>query len=295
VRAVAVAVAVVAAACGGPSKPAPTVTVPVASAPNPELTPALEPVAWLLGDWHGDAGATEHTVAAGGTVYTVYFNGDGNATPWGVRIIDDGDGDSATADGIRRLLTVTPGEGLVDASETTFEAGHVAYFQTVKTLTATIDLKRDGDTLVQTLLIVTSSGLKMRGAKRMTATADPSAPELEAADRAFDADTAARGVDGWVAAFAPDGALVRGHDWIAGGAAIAANLDNTHNAGHLRWSPIASRVHGDLGFTVGTATWTANDTTEPAWRGSYVTIWGRQPDGSWKVVMDTGRTAQPPK
>src|SRR4029079_16375306 len=83
-------VVVALAACGGASKPvAPTSpTSPISpSTPNPELTPALEPVAWMLGDWHGDNGATAHGVAAGGTIYLVFLNGDASEVKWGASIL----------------------------------------------------------------------------------------------------------------------------------------------------------------------------------------------------------------
>jgi hypothetical protein len=31
------------------------------------------------------------------------------------------------------------------------------------------------------------------------------------------------------------------------------------------------------------------------WIGSYSTLWMKQPDGSWKVVFDTGNADGPPK
>ena len=47
---------------------------------------------------------------------------------------------------------------------------------------------------------------------------------------------------------------------------------------------------GDLGYTVGRFESTRkNDKGETiVTRGTYITIWEKQPDGSWKVVGDTG-------
>ena len=58
--------------------------------------------------------------------------------------------------------------------------------------------------------------------------------------------------------------------------------------GKLVWAPVASGREGPLGFTVGKATYTGED----SWASSYVTIWRQQPDGSWKVLFDTGRAVQ---
>jgi len=105
--------------------------------------------------------------------------------------------------------------------------------------------------------------------------------EVEDADRAFDADTAAHGAGGWVAHFADGGAMWRGGARIEGAAmrdAIAATLAK----GALHWTPIASGMRGEVGYTLGT--WTLAQA-----HGSYATIWRKQADGSWKVVFDIGR------
>jgi ketosteroid isomerase-like protein len=74
-------------------------------------------------------------------------------------------------------------------------------------------------------------------------------------------------------------------------AAIADAMKATLAAGRLDWAPIASGKSGDLGFTVGKATFTAAR-PQDSWHSTYVTIWHRQADGSWKVLFDTGRLVQ---
>ena len=60
----------------------------------------------------------------------------------------------------------------------------------------------------------------------------------------------------------------------------------------LTWEPLYADIaaSGDLGYTHGRylqiETGTDGKATET--RGFYVTIWKRQPDGSWKFVFDTG-------
>jgi len=62
----------------------------------------------------------------------------------------------------------------------------------------------------------------------------------------------------------------------------------------LSWTPIKGEVigAGDVGYTTGRSVYREKDAggkvTER--RGQYVTVWRKQPDGSWKVVFDTGST-----
>ena len=126
------------------------------------------------------------------------------------------------------------------------------------------------------------------------------APDQEAAraairdaDIAFAAATLARGVDGWVGYFADSGMQVVPGRNVVGKAAIrqlmAPSLGDTSRT--LTWHPTSAEVSasGDLGYTVGR--WERahriKDSTVTT-RGSYVTIWRKQPDGSWKVALDVG-------
>jgi ketosteroid isomerase-like protein len=47
---------------------------------------------------------------------------------------------------------------------------------------------------------------------------------------------------------------------------------------------------GDLGYTSGPCEFTSKDTqgNVVSQRGSFVTIWRKQPDGIWKVELDIG-------
>jgi ketosteroid isomerase-like protein len=121
------------------------------------------------------------------------------------------------------------------------------------------------------------------------------AEALEAADLAFAADVAARGVDGWAAAFDDAGAMwSRRQKRRIEGAGIRDVMAPLFSRGmQIEWTPVASGLSpaGDLGYTIGTSRFTepgAGGSRVEAARGSYVTIWRRQGDGSWKVVFDTG-------
>ena len=57
----------------------------------------------------------------------------------------------------------------------------------------------------------------------------------------------------------------------------------------LTWEPQSATVSksGDLGYTYGLYT-SLNKADSSISRGKYVTIWSKQPDGSWKYVLDGG-------
>ncbi len=117
------------------------------------------------------------------------------------------------------------------------------------------------------------------------------APHLEAADLAFSADTGKRGIDGWMDAFASNGTMLRKNTSISGDEIREEMMPVlSGGGGTLAWAPLASGVDEDikLGYTVGTATFTGK-TTADSWRSSYVTIWEKQHDATWKVRFDTGR------
>jgi ketosteroid isomerase-like protein len=57
----------------------------------------------------------------------------------------------------------------------------------------------------------------------------------------------------------------------------------------LSWEPLFEKISetGDLGYTYGVHSNT-NRLTGEVIKGTYVTIWQKQTDGSWKFVLDTG-------
>ncbi len=114
------------------------------------------------------------------------------------------------------------------------------------------------------------------------------------ADADFASDVAARGVDAWAEAFAEDGAMfianapaVRGREKIR---ELMADLGDPRKAPpplKIRWKPLGGEVSAD-----GTLAWTDGNSVSISARGEnkgkYVTIWRKQPDGSWKVAIDQG-------
>lgn len=107
----------------------------------------------------------------------------------------------------------------------------------------------------------------------------------------FAADTAQGGGRAFAAWFAPDAVVLQngkpptiGHDAIAAGATWSPAVYQ------LTWSPEGARMspQGDMGFTWGHYEGTSKDSEGSAVKtsGRYMTVWKRQPDGSWKVAMD---------
>jgi ketosteroid isomerase-like protein len=261
-----------------------TAASPGPAAPISELSPALAPLAWWLGDWDAtDGNGGEHWVAAAGAIYGVSLHGDS----FEVMVIDDGDG-PAQPDGVLRFYAMPDGARSVEFRQRAI-GEHTATFANDEhdfPKTISYQLAADGVSL----------GAVLGGGKQIAfgwkrGVPGP-APALEAADRAFAADTARLGVDGWVAAFDPKGGMMRRAHRIEY-EAIAQAMQPTLSSGRLDWAPISSGVAGKLGFTVGKATFTGAK-PEDSWRSTYVTIWRHQPDGSWKVLFDTGRPVQEP-
>ena len=62
----------------------------------------------------------------------------------------------------------------------------------------------------------------------------------------------------------------------------------------LSWEPVFEKISdsGDLGYTYGI--WTSKiKSTGQISKGTYITIWQKQGDGSWKFVLDTGTYGLP--
>ncbi|MEE9461166.1 MAG: DUF4440 domain-containing protein [Bacteroidales bacterium] len=77
---------------------------------------------------------------------------------------------------------------------------------------------------------------------------------------------------------------------VVGKAAISAIFEAFSDTGFtLTWEPLDADLSksGDLGYTYGLYT-SFIKADNSLTRGKYVTIWKRQPDGSWKYVLDGG-------
>ena len=122
-----------------------------------------------------------------------------------------------------------------------------------------------------------------------------SAEALKAADRAFAADVAREGMPAWLRWFAPNGAQLAPGKVVRTDAERRAHMAGLFGDSALRlvWSPDTASIAAahDLGYTIGRyqlrrlspdGSFTVLST------GRYLTIWRKQPDGSWKAEIDTG-------
>jgi ketosteroid isomerase-like protein len=258
-------------ACGPAQKP-PDREPP----PSPELSSALLPLAWWVGVWQSPTGI-EHWVAADGAIYGIALQ---DGAQFEVMIIDDGDG-GGPADGKLRLFAMPGGMKSVEFANADIKDTTATFSNPAHDYPKTIAYVRDGKQLVATV-----GGDGKADTYRFERTTMARAPALEAADIAFAKDTAARGIEGWVAAFDPKGGMMTKAGRAEGADAIRGLMTELLATTKVEWAPIASAVRGDIGFTVGKATFTGKD----SWRSTYVSIWKKQPDGTWKVLFDTGRT-----
>ncbi len=266
-------------ACGG-SPPRPAGPEPQS---GPDLSPALAPVRWMVGDWE-HPGGREHWVATAGVFYGVGFLTDGG---FEAMVIDDAPADAeGKPDGVLRLFAMPGG-----AAETVFTAAAadpdaLRFANPQHDDPQVIAYAPGGDALTATV-----SGPRGELVIAMTAVTGEPAPEAEAADVAFARATDADGADGWVAAFAADGAMMRAGQRVEG-PAIRATIAPLLARADLLWEPAWSRrsPDGQWAATVGRAR--IVDHARVTWRGSYLTIWRAEADG-WKVVFDVGRGEQP--
>ena len=120
-------------------------------------------------------------------------------------------------------------------------------------------------------------------------TPHPSADPVIAAERAF----AARGQEvpvkqAFLDFAAPDGVLVDSERGAENALRTIAGWPDRANAGYIKWWPLYAGIasSGELGFTTGAATYGDNERFT-----HYFTVWKKQPDGSWKWLIDMGSPA----
>ncbi|HEV2487956.1 MAG TPA: nuclear transport factor 2 family protein [Terracidiphilus sp.] len=114
--------------------------------------------------------------------------------------------------------------------------------------------------------------------------------ELEAH---FAKDVAARGGVAFADWFAGDGvALGNAAAPLIGNVAIAKSATWSPKDYQLTWTPTDAMMgpSGDMGYTWGHFEGHSKDANGNAvtTTGRYITMWRREPDGKWKVVLDAG-------
>jgi ketosteroid isomerase-like protein len=110
-------------------------------------------------------------------------------------------------------------------------------------------------------------------------------------DAQFAADTAKGGGPAFAAWFAIDAVtLANGKPAVVGHDAIAAAATWTPATYQLTWKPEGARISqsGDMGYTWGHYDGVSKDRQGNSVKtsGRYMTLWRKQPDGTWKVEVD---------
>jgi len=129
-------------------------------------------------------------------------------------------------------------------------------------------------------------------------TVNPGKMQLFEMEARFEKDVVARGGAGFASWFADDGvALGNGKAPLIGKVAIAQSATWSPKDYQLTWTPTGGMVSpaGDMGYTWGHYEGRSKDANgNPVLTsGRYITIWRKQPDGTWKVVLDAGADDAP--
>jgi ketosteroid isomerase-like protein len=109
----------------------------------------------------------------------------------------------------------------------------------------------------------------------------------------FQKDVATRGGPGFAEWFAPDGVLLgNGAAPLMGKVAIAQSTTWSPKDYQLVWTPTDAIMgpSGDIGYTWSHYEGHSKDANgnPVVTSGRFITIWRKEPDGSWKVALDAG-------
>ena len=119
-------------------------------------------------------------------------------------------------------------------------------------------------------------------------------------DEQFSADAQKVGVAEAFARYAaPDARMLpAGKDVVSGLDAVKSQMAGFPKGATLAWKPFHADIaaSGDLGYTLGTYELRAKDEAGKATvaYGKYCSVWKKQPDGSWKWVVDVGTSSPEP-
>jgi ketosteroid isomerase-like protein len=136
-------------------------------------------------------------------------------------------------------------------------------------------------------------------AKRASAENKPATTDtLRQLEADFMKAAAERGADGYMSFYAEDAVEVpNGADAIHGKANIEKTMGFLNDKkNHLTWAPVDAGIStaGDLGWTSGTYEFQSvdKDGKPTVSHGKYTSIWKKQPDGNWKIVLDMGNASE---
>lgn len=142
--------------------------------------------------------------------------------------------------------------------------------------------------LTLTILIVLAAGV----ASAQTSGRSKPLLELAAAEREFAAFTVKEGFrDGFIKFFADDGVGFGPHPEKTKEKLMKLPPQTGQRKVIFNWAPMFGDISdaGDLGYTTGPVLYTdVTDPSKPARHGIYFSVWQKQPNGEWKVVIDMG-------
>ena len=120
----------------------------------------------------------------------------------------------------------------------------------------------------------------------------PALASLVAAEREFARTSVEKGVrDSFLAFFADDGINFQPHPTKTREAFLSRPAPTVRPPVTLNWEPIWADVSsgGDMGYTTGPYTLVDNSPEKrPTRHGYYFSVWKKQQNGDWKVVVDLG-------
>jgi uncharacterized protein (TIGR02246 family) len=129
-----------------------------------------------------------------------------------------------------------------------------------------------------------------------------SAPDqILALEAAMMAAGAEKGADGYMSFYADDAVeLPNGEAALQGRDAIRKTMDFLNDKNNrLTWTPHRVEVarSGDLAYSYGTFEFRSigKDGRPASEYGKYATVWKKQSDGRWRVVLDMGNASPEPK
>ncbi|MCX6322181.1 MAG: hypothetical protein NTX93_10350 [Bacteroidia bacterium] len=128
-------------------------------------------------------------------------------------------------------------------------------------------------------------------------TKNPPAEILLQTDRDFSAMSVKEGMfKAFLFYIAEDGVILRNNSFPGKGkeSLMQRFAGKSDTAFILSWEPLFETISksGDLGYTYGIHSNT-DKITGKITKGTYITIWQKQTDGSWKFVLDTGTQGLP--
>lgn len=141
------------------------------------------------------------------------------------------------------------------------------------------------------LLLFSSTSAQSASSKKI----DPNLRSLADTERAFAALGGEKGVrESFMAYFAPDGIWFVPHPKRAVEDLRSRPAPTGPPARKLEWAPMYGDVSraGDLGYDTGpSANSDLTEKREPTRYGYFFSIWKKQADGAWRVVLDVGTQA----